>query len=277
MCAFYHKPDEKLHAENETEAFYDPFIEEYGEEGLDQEYEDEWNSEKQTPKSRHSNTNTNTNNISQEYEENDSATKPESKFSPPTSDNFTFEDGSEENVWANEEFGLEAALQKTHSHTQKEDFDTIYAEQEPSKEKKSTIDIEPLKEEKKVKSEILVKPKADPQTELVSSEIRNIVLGNSQQMTTATIVEKIVHAPSTGRSKFFNFCDEGKENDEDLISDILNMDYNTFCQENSKPKSANTSTLYPYQEHGSLYVIHEEGELIDSNLSIPSLSHTFSG
>jgi hypothetical protein len=100
---------------------------------LEMESEEDRDSDEKSHESKNHNTNTNTNNISQESGENDSATKPESKFSLHSSDNFTFEDGSEENVWANEEFGLEAALQKTNSQTQKVEFEASPSHEDSSK------------------------------------------------------------------------------------------------------------------------------------------------
>lgn len=249
MCAFYHKPDEKLKVEHESESFYDPLLEDYEEEGYEQEYEAECDSEDKSPKSSQTNTNTNTNYITQESGENDSATKPESKFSLPSTENIVFDEGSEENVWANEEFGLEAALQKTHSQTQKEDFEAIATEPDSSKLlKTSTKEIAVVKKtpSPKLKEEV-VRNKED---ELVSTEIKNIVLGNTQQMTTAKIVENIVaQAPSTSKSKFFDFAEDNKENEEDSINDILSMDYNTFLLKNeTKSKNPNSTACCSYQD-----------------------------
>lgn len=276
MCGFFHQADEKLKVEQESEAFYDPLLEEYDEEGWEKEFEDECFSDNRSPKSYRSNTNTNTNNISQEYEENDSATKPESKFSLPSTDNFTFEDGSEENVWANEEFGLEAALQKAHSQTQKEEFEAIFLEQELARDKQFTTEKEPFKQQEII-SPFIDKSKQAKEDEKVSSEIKNLVLGNSQQMATSMIVQNIVSdAPTSSKSKFFDFKEDKKENEEDSINDILSMDYNTFCLENnSKPKCANTNTFYPYQELNSLYVIHEEGEILETAYSNKSIGKNF--
>jgi len=266
MCAFYHKPDEKLKVEHESESFYDPLLEDYEDEGYEQEYEGECDSEDKSPKSSQSNTNTNTNYITQESGENDSATKPESKFPLTSDENIVFDEVSEANVWANAEFGLEAALQKTHSQTQKEDFEAIATEPDSSRLLKTSskeITVAKKTPSPKLKEEV-VRTKVD---ELVSTEIKNIVLGNTQQMTTAKIVENIVaQAPSTSKSKFFDFIEDNKENEEDCINDILSMDYKTFLMKNeTKSKSPNPSANHPYQDINSLYVIQEEGESADSN------------
>jgi hypothetical protein len=276
MCAFYHKPDEKLNVEQETENFYDPFVEDYEPDRYDPECEGECDSE-HSPKSSQSNTNTNTNIniINLEPEENNSATKLESKHSIQSA---TLEEHSDENAWANEEFGLEAVLQKPMSETSKTDHEAL------SSEPDSQTYI-PIIEKEPIKAEIVESPKKTESSvkqtkdnEIVSYELKSIVLGNNQQIATATLVEKIVsQAPSSGKSKFFNFREESKDHDEDVISDIFNMDYNTFCQsDESKQVIASSNTLHPYQELKSLYVIPEESESHDSVYNSSKLTAHFS-
>ena len=258
MCAFYHKPEEKVHVEKESDQFVDPLAEDYPEGEYDQDYgEGEYDSAENSPRSNESNTNTNTNFISQESAENDSAAKPEAKFSIHSSDQFGFEEGSEDNVWANEEFGLEVALKKTHSQIQKEDFEAISKDQSP---KTSPIGLSPKKDD------------------LVSFEIKNIVLGNDQQIETQNLVQNIVsQAPSTGKSKFFDFKEEAKEAEDDLINNIFSMDYNSYSsmyeQEETKPKTS--ASFHPYQELKSLYVIPEETEAVDSAYCQSNLTQNF--
>jgi hypothetical protein len=274
MCAFYHKPDEKLNVEQETENFYDPFVEDYEPDRYDPECEGECDSE-HSPKSSQSNTNTNTNNINLESGENNSATKLESKNSIKS---ITLEEHSDENAWANEEFGLEAVLQKPMSEASKTDLEALSSEHD-SQTFIEIIEKEPIKVEiveSPKKTESSVKQSKD--NEIVSFELKSIVLGNNQQIATATLVEKIVsQAPSSGKSKFFNFREESKDHDEDVISDIFNMDYNTFCQsDESKQVIASSNTLHPYQELKSLYVIPEESESHDSVYNSSKLTAHFS-
>jgi hypothetical protein len=276
MCAFYHKPDEKLNVEQETENFYDPFVEDYEPDRYDPECEGECDSE-HSPKSSQSNTNTNTNinNINLESGENNSATKLESKNSIKS---ITLEEHSDENAWANEEFGLEAVLQKPMSETSKTDQEALSSEHDSQTFieiiEKEPIKVEVVESPKKTESSV----KQSKDNEIVSYELKSIVLGNNQQIATATLVEKIVsQAPSSGKSKFFNFREESKDHDEDVISDIFNMDYNTFCQsDESKQVIASSNTLHPYQELKSLYVIPEESESHDSVYNSSKLTARFS-
>lgn len=273
MCAFYHKPDEKLNVEQETENFYDPFAEDYEPEGYNQDCEGECESE-HSHKSNQSNSNTNTNNISLESGENNSATKPECKLSLQSN---TLEDHSDENAWANEEFGLEAVLHKTPSQTSRTDFEALSSELD-AQSFISLVDKEPIKNEIVGSQKTETSVKQAKENEIVSYELKSIVLGNNQQIATATLVEKILsQAPSTGKSKFFNFKEESKDHDEDVISDIFNMDYNTFCQsDESKQGIASSNTLHPYQELKSLYVIPEESEHHDSVYNTSNMTANFS-
>lgn len=252
MCAFYHNQEEKLNVEKESDQFVDPLADDYVEGEYDQEYgEGEYDSEEKS-QSNESNTNTNTNIISQELGENDSATKPESKFSLVSSDQFPFDDKSDDNVWANEEFGLEFALKKTSSQIQREDSEDIFKDQSP---KTSPLAQSPKKEE------------------LVSFEIKNIVLGNDQQIETQSLVQNIVsQAPVTGKSKFFDFKEETKETDDDLINNIFTMDYNSYS---SMCEQEESSCFHPYQELKNLYVIPEESETADSVYRQSNLTQNF--
>lgn len=272
MCAFYHNSEEKDNAEQESDQFYDPFAEEYEEEAQNQEFEEECDSEEKSHEEKHPITNTNTNNYSQESGESDSATKPETKFPLPSTDDFTFEEGNEENVWANEEFSLEAALQKTDSRTQKVEFEANSPDHDSWTRIFGSEEKEPFKIEDEVKVQTQVTCKQDQQNERVMSEIKNIVLGNSQQMDTSKIVENIVsQAKCSSKSKFFDFREEKKEPEEDLLNDILKMDYSTFCQKNEdKPFCGDSIIGLTFQGPNSLNVIPEEKdvELVDSSKSI---------
>lgn len=148
----------------------------------------------------------------------------------------------EENAWANEEFGLEAVLQKTHSQVlKKEALDNIDLNVKQESPKPTTIDNTPntplstedLKEREKSRSK-----------ELVSSEIFNIAMGNLQQMETSKIVENITSkASSNSRSKFFNGGDSDNDSEEhdpgDVIDDILSTDFSKmlFMPEEKRNKN----------------------------------------
>lgn len=243
MWAFFHNPDEKIAVEAESENFFDPFHdnEDYECEGeyspeMEEEYD---NSEEKSHKSDQSNTNTNTNIISQELGENNSETVPPAKLSLSPSDKFPFEDDNEENAWANEEFGLENALKRTPSQTLNEDFEAKTAEHDPN------YFPTPFEEEKSIPPEfesptLSTKAKDQAREEKeVSSEIKSIVLGNDQQITTSKIVQNIMsEKPSTSKSKFFN-VEETKDNDEDLINEIYQLDF-----EYSQPGKDNFNTYF---------------------------------
>jgi len=212
---------------------------------MEEEYD---NSEEKSHKSDQSNTNTNI--ISQELGENNSETVPTAKLSLSPSDKFPFEDDNEENAWANEEFGLENALKRTPSQTLNEDFEAKTTEHDPN------YFPTPFEEEKSIPPEfesptLSTKAKDQAREEKeVSSEIKSIVLGNDQQITTSKIVQNIMsEKPSTSKSKFFN-VEETKDNDEDLMNEIYQLDF-----EYSQPGKDNFNTYFntfsPHEEQKS--------------------------
>jgi len=232
MCAFYHKPEEKTLIEQEAESFFDPIIrdEDFESEGeYSPDYgEGEYDSNEGSRKSNHSNSNTNTNIFIPEVGETYSETDLHDKFPLQTDNIFSEEESMKGNAWENEDFVLEEAMKKASSYNPIVDFEAkidkndsqsfpdIYEEQKydlspnfakPTKEAK-------MKEQAKVEKE-------------VSNEIKNIAIGNNQQMDTSKIVKNIMSQnPSGSKSKFFNI-EDAKENEEDLINEIYHMDYNT--------------------------------------------------
>lgn len=223
-----------MKVEQESETFYDPYVEEY--EG---EYDQEYYSQEEQEESGEN--------------ENDSETKPESKISLPSADYFHFDDVSEENAWANEEFGLEAALQKSHSQIQREEKDALQVrietppaiippQNEPIKEEMLSSPISPTKQELPLEESF------------VSTEIKNLALGNSQQMETAKIVETIVSkAPLNGRSKFFDLGEEQKC-DEDMFSNntlqiFSDLESNLMCLMQDKLEFSDPHTNTVHRGH----------------------------
>ena len=113
----------------------------------------------------------------------------------------------------------------------------------------------------------------------VSCEIKNIVLGNRQKIETAKIIENICSiAPKSGKSKFFdNFNDDRQEVEDDLLNDILGMDYDTFCRKNEGKQNKNImqSNSLLYEDNNALHIIHEEVETCDSNHSETTFNQQF--
>mmetsp|Transcript_1356 Transcript_1356/g.1205 ORF Transcript_1356/g.1205 Transcript_1356/m.1205 type:complete len:286 (+) Transcript_1356:101-958(+) len=250
MCAFYHKTEEKMNVEQESENFFDPFgVEEYEAEGeFTPDYEEgEYDSEEGSQESIPSKTNTNTNIITQELGENDSETKAERKVSIASSDKFPFEDADEQNAWANEEFDLEDALKKTKSQTQDEDFEANNISSDPisfpslfPKEENvpnwisspPTNNENDLIDENTEKEIVFKEPKLE---DIVSKEIKSIALGHGQQIDTSKIVQNIMNRASPkSKSKFFDCEEEAIGNEGDLLEDIFNMkSYGKLDQENA--------------------------------------------
>jgi len=281
-CAlFSHKTEEKFKVEQESDNFVDPFLDDYEEEEYEQEVDNEYDSEEKSNQSHNSNSNTNTNNnnISQESVENDGAAMPEHKLPFPSANNLVFEEWPEENVWANEKFGLEAVLQKTRSQSQKEDFETIVLENDQTKTLKNhrkvsasnnaAVDKTPKswRDRKKSREEVLV-----------SSEIKNIVLGNKQHIEMDKVVENIASlVPSNSKGKFFDINDN-KNNNDDLLDEIFAMDYDSFLRKNeNKPRNTKPAVSTPFDEVNALRVIYEESDSWYSNTNIPSFPQQFSG
>jgi hypothetical protein len=274
MCAFYHKPEEKQIVEQESMDFYDPFLEEYGE-GEEQE---EISDEKSDKNSNSSNT------IPQddlEIPDDDSSPKPTTHISA-SSINGESEEITGENAWTNDEFGLEAALQKTRSQINyKEDMDNIDLDADPDPlPKPHTTDNTsntPLSG-----AEDTVNHEISRKEEHVSTEIFSLAMGNSQQIETAKIVEKITSkASSRSKSKFFNNDDSDNERAEanDVIHDILTTDFTEFMlapEDSNKPKiPLSTSNFYTFREVNGLPVVKEEGYTPDSSANKNGLNDIF--
>jgi len=141
---------------------------------------------------------------------------------------------TEENAWEKEEFGLEAALQKTHSQVpQFENFEPIDLDDQPDPPKPNTTDNTsntPLSDGDVKEIELSRK------LEQTSSEIFSIALGNPQQMETSKIVENITSkASSHSKSKFFNENDSGSDSDPLDAHDIFNNNNYTFRETNVLP------------------------------------------
>jgi hypothetical protein len=139
----------------------------------------------------------------------------------------------------------------------------------------------------------------DMENLIIINEIKNIALGNTQQISTSKIVENIMSkAHCSSRSKFFDFKEESKEPEEDSINDSLNMDFKIFCNEdeifkpeeisytnvfesndfNSTAKCFSTKNNKPtianaFSSSNSLHVIQEEREAdtTDSTTNIQTL------
>lgn len=266
MCAFYHKPEEKTLIEQEAENFYDPILEDedFESEG---EYppdygEGEYDSNEDSRKSNHSNSNTNTNIIIPEVGENYSETALHDKF-PTQSDNiFPPEESIKGNAWENEDFMLEEAMKKASSYNPIVDFEAKIDENDsqsfPDIYEEQKFDIPPNFSTPSKKTKMEQQAKVDRE---VSNEIKNLVIGNDQQMETSKIVKNIMSQnPSASKSKFFDLEDT-KETEEDLINEIYHMDYNTQCSELERLSSPGPN--FPYSSPAEIPIQYFENGLAE--------------
>lgn len=272
MWAFYHKPEEKQIVEQESIDFYDPFMEEFDEEKQEDDSDHQSESKDESPIS--------VTKISKvEIEPKNKLAKIDSQ-SRRSASKIDFEDVGEENVWANEEFGLEAALQKTYSEVYKKDsFDDIEEDDDPKQLKSLTIDNTsntPLStEDQKEDSEL------SKNEEWISTEIHNIALGNIQQIETTKIVEKIIsEASSKSKSKFFNLDDDNDNDDRgDLIDDILTTDFSKILlapENKEKPKIVIPQNNYWYDKSfNGLHPVKEENSAHGSSYNKNGLDDIF--
>lgn len=269
MCAFYHKPEEKQKVEQESIDFYDPFLEEYDDEEPEEEYQSEEKSD-----------NSNNSNNKKDLVENEKSTKLDSKVSVSSTNNTVSEEVPKKNAWASEEFVLEDALKKTHSQVhKKESFDSIEAEEKPNPNKSLKTDNNtntPLSAVDMSENEL------SRNEELVSTEIYNIALGNTQQIETSKIVENITSkAPLNSKSKFFNLADDdeaGNNDADDVINDIFSSDFSKVLlshEDKDKKKYPISYKNHTYRERNELPVVQEEGYLLDYHTNSNSLNDLF--